>query len=69
MSPTVPGISASNRAGRAQCGRHFRAIAAAEDSTWNAHFRATPRVPGLRYLRLTDLPEFDDSSASGSSYR
>ena len=48
--------------------RHFRALAAAEDSTRHVHFRVTPRMPGLRYLRLTDLPNVDDSSASGTSY-
>jgi len=33
---------------------HFRALAAAEDSTWHVHFHVTPYVPGLRYLRLTN---------------
>ena len=68
-TPTLPGISASNRARPARMRRHFRAIAAAEDSTLNVHFRATPRVPGIRYLRLTDLVGVDDISASGKSYR
>jgi hypothetical protein len=67
MSPTLPGISASNRARRARMRRHFRALAAAEDSTRHVHFRVMPRMRGLRYLRLTDLPNADDSSASGES--
>jgi hypothetical protein len=54
---------------RSKDGRHFRALAAAEDSTWNVHFRATPRMPGLRYLRRTDLPNVDDSSAVAKSYQ
>ncbi len=49
--------------------RHFRALAAAEDSTWHVHFRVTLRVPDLGYLRLTDLPDGDDISATGTSYR
>jgi len=48
--------------------RHFRALAVAEDSTWHVHFRVTLCVPGLRYLRLTDLPNVDDNSADGTSY-
>ena len=48
--------------------RHFRALAVPEDSTQHVHFRVTPRRPGLRYLRLTDLSNADDSSASGESY-
>ena len=68
MSPTLPGISASNRARRARMRRHFRAVAAPEDSTRHVHFRVMPRMPGLRYLRLTDLSSADDSSASGESY-
>jgi hypothetical protein len=41
---------------------------AAEDSTRHVHFRVMPRMPRLRYLRLTDLSSADDSSASGESY-
>ena len=48
--------------------RHFRAYAAAEDSTRHIHFRVTPRVSGLQYLRFTDLADADDTSASGKSY-
>jgi hypothetical protein len=48
---------------------HFRALAAAEDSTWHVHFQVTLSVPSLRYLRLTDLPKVDDNSPSGKSYR
>jgi len=47
---------------------HFRALAAAEDSTWHVHFRVTLCVPSLRYRRLTNLPNVDDISASGKSY-
>jgi hypothetical protein len=54
---------------RDRSGRHFRALAAAEDSTPHVHFRVTPGMPGLRYLRLTDLPSIDDISARGKSYR
>jgi hypothetical protein len=50
-------------------GRHFRALAAAEDSTRHVHFRVTRRMPGLGYLRHADLPDVDDISASGTSYR
>jgi len=52
-----------------ECGRHFRALAAAEDSTRHVHFRVTSGMPGLGYLRLTDLAGVDDISASGKSDR
>jgi hypothetical protein len=68
MSPTLPGISASNRAPPTRMRWHFRAVAAPEDSTQHVHFRVMPRMLGLRYLRLTDLSNADDSSASGESY-
>ena len=61
--------SAGDRAGTGpDAGRHFGALATAEDSTWNVHFRVTPRGPGLRYLQLTD-PDVDDISADDKSYR
>jgi len=49
--------------------RHLRAPAAAEDTTGPARFRVTPRMPGRRYLRRTDLPGADDSRARGTSHR
>ena len=48
--PVFPPVTAHDER---ECGRHFRALAAAEDSTWHVHFRVTPRMPGLRYLRVT----------------
>ena len=64
--PVFPSATANDER---ECGRHFRAFAAAEDSTGNVHFRATPRRPVAGYRRLTDLPGVDDISASGTSYR
>jgi len=48
---------------------HFEALYLMEDSTLHVHFRVTPYIPGLRYLRLADLPNVDESSGSGTSYQ
>ena len=69
MFPPCPVFPPATAHDERECGWHFRALAAAEDSTRHVHFRVTPRMPGRRYLRLTDLPSVDDSSASGKSYR
>ena len=64
--PVFPPVTAHDER---ECDGTSVPLAAAEDSTWHVHFRVTPYVPGLRYLRLTDLPNVDESSASGTSYR
>jgi len=68
MSPPCPVFPPVTAHDERERGRHFGALGAAEDSTCHVHFRVTPQAPGLRYLRLTDLPNVDDISASGKSY-